>query len=70
VFQAEFVTIFFFQYWGMNSGFMPAKQVLYHLSHSTSPVNVYVLDIFEIWSCKLFAQAGFEIRSYLSLLPE
>jgi hypothetical protein len=30
----------------------------YTLSHSTSPF--FVLDVFKIGSCKLFAQAGFE----------
>jgi hypothetical protein len=34
---------------------MLARQVLYHLSHSH-----FVLNIFEIGSLELFAQAGFE----------
>jgi hypothetical protein len=39
-----------------------ARQVLYHLSYSASPV--FVLDVFEIGSCEPFAQAGFEPRSF------
>jgi hypothetical protein len=38
----------------LNSG--PARQALYHLSHSL----LFVLDIFKIGSLELFAQAGFE----------
>jgi hypothetical protein len=49
------IIFFFWLYWGMNSG--SAKQALCHLSHS---ITLYVLDIFEIWSRELFAQAGFE----------
>jgi hypothetical protein len=33
----------------------------YTLRHSTSPF--FVMDIFKIESCGLFAQAGFETRS-------
>jgi hypothetical protein len=40
----------------------------YPLSHATSPF--LVLGIFEIRSPKLFTQAGFELRSSLSLPPE
>jgi hypothetical protein len=37
---------------------MIARQVLYCFIHSNSPF--FVLDIFEIGSRELFAQAGFE----------
>jgi hypothetical protein len=37
---------------------MLTRQVLYHLSHSISPV--FVFCIFGIVSCELFAQAGFD----------
>jgi hypothetical protein len=43
----------FLWYWGLNSGFHTARQALYHLNHSTSPV--FVLGIFKIGSLKLFA---------------
>jgi hypothetical protein len=40
---------------------MFARQALYYLSHSSSPV--FVLGFFEIGSHKLFAWAGFESDS-------
>jgi hypothetical protein len=36
---------FFWPHWGWNS--QPARQVLYHLSHCTSPF-FFVMSIFEI----------------------
>jgi hypothetical protein len=38
---------------------MLARQALYYLNHSTSPL--FVLGIFEIGSLKLFARAGLEL---------
>jgi hypothetical protein len=38
------------------------------LSHSTS--LIFVMGFFEIMSCKLFAQAGFELWSSWALPPE
>jgi hypothetical protein len=40
---------------------MFAKQSLYPLKHSASPV--FVLGVFEIGSLEFFAQAGFKPRS-------
>jgi hypothetical protein len=40
---------------------MVARQALYHLNLSISPFAFFVLSIFEIGSCKLFAHAGFEL---------
>jgi hypothetical protein len=42
--------------------------MFYHLSHSASPV--FVLGIFEIGSCELFAWAGFKPQSSWSLPPK
>jgi hypothetical protein len=41
-------------YWVWTLGLMLARQALYHLSHSARPFS-FVLGIFEIGSCRLFA---------------
>jgi hypothetical protein len=52
----NFVKIFLIHFqwgWGLNSGFILAKQVLYHLSHTSNPFFFgYFGD-----ECKLFPQA-------------
>jgi hypothetical protein len=47
--------------WDLN---LLARQVFYHLSHFTS-LFFFFCDgcFFEIGSCELFAQAGFELKS-------
>jgi hypothetical protein len=49
-------------------GLTLARQALYHLSHSTSPV--FVLGIFKTGFLKLSAWAGFKAQSSWSLPPE
>jgi hypothetical protein len=46
--QAEFELEVFWQQWGWIPGLMVARQVLYHLSHSTSPFSV--MSFFEVGS--------------------
>jgi hypothetical protein len=50
---------FFFRYWGLNSGPRPWA----------TPWAPFVKGFFQIGSCKLFAQAGFEPWSFWSLPP-
>jgi hypothetical protein len=38
----------------LRASHLLGRQALYHLSHSTTPI--FVLDIFKIVSCELFAQ--------------
>jgi hypothetical protein len=48
-------TFFFLVRWDLNSGLRPTKQVLYHLSHTSSP---FYSGYFGMESHELFAQAG------------
>jgi hypothetical protein len=52
---------FFLRYLGLNSG--PTPQ-------ATPPAQFFVIGFFKIGSCKLFAWAGFKLRSSWSLSPE
>jgi hypothetical protein len=38
--SATFLKTFFWQYWGLTQGFMLARQLLYNLSHFSSPFCV------------------------------
>jgi hypothetical protein len=44
-----------------------AKQMLYHLSNTSSPLAVFIL---ELGSCELFAWAGLEPQSSRSQPPK
>jgi hypothetical protein len=52
-------SIFFFQYWGLNSRPSPWASQFF-----------FVIDFFQIGSHKLFVRVGFKLRSSWSLPPE
>jgi hypothetical protein len=57
-----FVFLFFTELvFELQASCLLGKQALYHLSHSCQPS--FVLVIFKIGFCKLFACAGFEPQS-------